>query len=221
VFIGIGTILRETVVRAIAHQVVDMGKHLLALLTLIAIQVMSGCGGPLPEPPEALERHIAGIVDRLIPQHFPELEPITIHYAAATQNTDSVFLETDVGTKTIFRASADRQYVMYLNRRLLEHPPGNAALEAILVHELCHIRDFTEMSGWGLIRLYLNVNYDAEFEIRYERETDLCALRLGYGEGLKAYRQWLYRIIADPETVAMKRNVYFTPGQIDEWLLAR
>jgi|GEM_PF-6378597 len=47
----------------------------------------------MPEPPEELERHISGIVHRLIQRHFPELEPITIRFVAATQNTDSVFLK--------------------------------------------------------------------------------------------------------------------------------
>lgn len=107
--------------------------------------------------------------------------------------------------------------MMYLNDRLLENGPGDLALEAILVHELCHIRDFIEMSGWGLIRLYVNVNYDAAFEIRYERETDICALALGYSEGLKAYRRWLYRTIDDPKLVALKQKVYLTPEQIDDW----
>jgi len=168
-----------------------------------------------------LERQISTIVQRLIHHKFPELEEITILYVAATEDLDSVFLETDVRTTTVFRSGRNRLYLMYINERLREESPGESALEAILAHELCHIQDFVRMSGWGLVRLYVNVNYDENFEMNYERRTDECALDLGYAEGLKAYRNWLYRTIADPTLVALKRKVYFTPDQVDEWIASR
>jgi len=187
----------------------------------VFLQAFSGCSSPLPEPPKALERQVSTITQRLIRAHFPELEPVTITYVAATENLDSAFLETDVSTTTVFRSSRDRQYLIYINDRLLKNSPGPAALEAILAHELCHIQDFVRMSGWGLIRLYLNVNYDDHFEVKYERETDVCALDLGYADGLKAYRRWLYRTVSDPDIVALKQKVSFTPDQIDAWIASR
>ena len=51
----------------------------------------------------------------------------------------------------------------------------------------------------------------------YERETDLFALERGCGEGLIAFRTWLYAQL-DDEAIAEKQRDYYTPEEIEAWM---
>ena len=59
---------------------------------------------------------------------------------------------------------------------------------------------------------------DAEFVADYERATDLQSFHRGHAIGVKAFRFWLYEQIS-PEVKAIKVKNYYSPTQIDDWLL--
>ena len=103
-------------------------------------------------------------------------------------------------------------YLVMLNPRLTGRGVPPEALRAILAHELAHAQYYQSRPRWrlaGLARL-LSTGY----RIRFERGADLTAIELGYGPGLKQYREWLYLNIP-PERVWEKKRDYFTPQEIE------
>lgn len=89
------------------------------------------------------------------------------------------------------------------------------AIVAILAHELKHVLDYTAMTDVEVVDFGL---WYAEGDIaEYERATDLGSLERGCGEGLIAYRQWLYGVV-DPETLEQKQRDYMTPEEIRSWM---
>jgi hypothetical protein len=86
------------------------------------------------------------------------------------------------------------------------------ALRGIVAHELAHADYFqchNRLALLGLVRLVL-----PSFRARFERGADLEAIDLGYGEGLKAFRIWLYRNVPADRVWEKKRD-YFSPNEID------
>ena len=157
-------------------------------------------------------------VTSLIASDFPELRGIAIEYGPVTESTDTVFFETYVKPATAFRKSKNRTYQLLLNEGLEAQRPSIAAVRAILVHELLHIRDYFGMNFRELLKLRRDIK-DAVFQQQYERYTDLRTLQLGHGAGLIAYREWLYTVIGDnKQEITAKRQTYMTPEEIKAWL---
>ncbi len=167
-----------------------------------------------PAIPNALEMSAMNIVTRLIATDFPELKSVNIT-PKSIQN-DAVFLATDIEIPSLL--SGEREYVLYLNKKLLENPISDLALEGILAHELSHFSDYEKMNTFELAVFYARILSDGEFEARYERATDLQAFERGHAIGIKAFRFWLYEQI-DEQAKTLKEKNYYTPAQIDTWLL--
>lgn len=165
-----------------------------------------------------LESTFRPLLDDLVEKHFPELRHVTIGLKPVATSERWVFLETDVDRLTLLRAPQKRRYWICAHDRLLDDSPGESALRAILVHELFHIQDYVAMNLWGLIRLNRRYKKDMAYRIAYERKTDLRAMQLGFAEGLKAYRIWLFKVINDPQDLALKKQVYYRPEEIEAWL---
>jgi len=84
-----------------------------------------------------------------------------------------------------------------------------------MAHELAHVSDLSRGNRFrmfGMVRL-LSSGYMA----RFERKTDLEAIRRGFGPGLINYRNWLYAH-TPPEKVARKKRNYFSPEEINKIL---
>jgi hypothetical protein len=106
---------------------------------------------------------------------------------------------------------------VYVNPRLFELQAPEAGVRAIIAHELAHVLYFKNRNRvqlLGLVRL-ISKRYTAKFE----RRSDLKAISLGYGEGLKAYRRWLYGNVPASKLGEKRRN-YFSPEEIDAILSA-
>jgi hypothetical protein len=146
---------------------------------------------------------------------FPELAPYVLRLDLDISSADAFFI-AQPDLSTIEEPPRDRLYVVRGNPTLLDDPPSATAVGAILVHELKHIRDYTEMDTDELVNFGLWYGI-AEDVSEYERETDEHALRKGCAEGIKAYRAWLYEHIPE-ESVAAKREDYFTPEEVDAWV---
>lgn len=115
-----------------------------------------------------------------------------------------------------------RTYVLKINKKLYADSPGDLALRGILAHELTHLNEFAHSSTFDLAGIGWDYLWsdDNPGVVRWERATDENALRLGFAEGLKAYRTWLYAKLT-PERAEKKKRIYYTPEQIDEWTRAR
>ena len=172
------------------------------------LALFAACSGVLlgqaNEPTASTRITIQGLVSR----SFPDLASATIRIVPFQSRTDffrSRFLFLDFFTRRTLR------YQISVNRQLeaLAAPPP--AREAILAHELAHIRYYGTRSRWrllGLVRLL-----SEECSARFERDADRAAIQLGYGPGLIVFREWLYGVIP-PRAVPHKKKVYLTPDEI-------
>ena len=161
---------------------------------------------------------LEAMVKELVAAHFDRLPkvPVVIDDSLVS---DFDFFQAHV--QGYLKDWDKRVYVLKVNRKLYVDSPGDVALRGILIHELTHLNEYAHSSTFGLAGLgwdYAFTDDNADV-VKWERATDENALRLGYAEGVKAYRLWLYSRLT-PERVAKKKRVYFTPEQIDAWVLA-
>jgi hypothetical protein len=103
-------------------------------------------------------------------------------------------------------------YVIFVNPEVFRRSAPEDGIRAILAHELAHILYYKRKNRFQL--LGLTGLTDKSFTAKFERKADLEAIARGWGEGLKAYRKWLYENIPPKEVNAKKRD-YFSPEEID------
>ncbi len=99
-----------------------------------------------------------------------------------------------------------------VNPKVFELGAPEEGVRAIIAHELGHALYFKKGNRirlFGLVRL-ISKGYTA----RFERWTDLQAISRGYAEGLRRYREWLYKNVPAEKLEEKKRN-YFSPEEID------
>ena len=80
-----------------------------------------------------------------------------------------------------------------------------------MAHELAHVVSLSRgnrIRRLGLIRLI-----SERYTVKFERGADLEAIHRGYGDGLKAYRTWVYNHIP-PDKLQQKLRTYFSPEEI-------
>lgn len=144
-------------------------------------------------------------------KYFPQLNGNQIR--VTTFEAEDYFLQAQPAKSTLLGSRHKRRYEVQLNLRLLECSPGEKALEAILVHELEHIVDYTRMSSAQILSHGLRYVSDKKFRTKYERETDLKALKHQVHDGLVAYREWIYQWLS-PKQLARKKQFYLSPDEI-------
>lgn len=105
------------------------------------------------------------------------------------------------------------KYRIGVNPMIFDKGISDLALEAVLVHELVHSRDYYNGST---IRSIIPIGFKVsrkKSRAQYERKTDLQTLMLGYGEGLLAYKAFQYPLLNEEE-LKTKRREYLTPEEI-------
>jgi len=164
-----------------------------------------------------LQRHpsadlFKGQIENVIERSFSELQDKSIELRLF-ENEKRFFFYTFV--ENTLSPFSKRKYIIRINREILDDPPPLIALKAIFAHELQHLSDYTKMTaielGWLALRYKLTQS--AAFIAEFERETDRQVIIKGYGEGLKIYREWLYKKIP-PEALLSKKENYLSPDEI-------
>jgi hypothetical protein len=145
---------------------------------------------------------------------FPDLDRVSIKITQL--KASSYFLQAQPAKSSFLKKAAKRSYEVQLNDKLLECPPDNKSLEAILVHELMHIRDYQKMSSIKMADFATKYLLDRKFRTTYERETDRSAMKLGLGSGLSGYRTWIYQWLT-PDQLKTKKRYYYSPEEISLW----
>ena len=102
------------------------------------------------------------------------------------------------------------RYVIRSNPKAVQAPVDG--LRSVLAHELSHVVYYTRGKRFRLIGLVRLASRG--YRSKFERATDLEAIRRGYGDGLKEYRRWLYRSVP-PKALCGKWGDYFSPEKID------
>jgi hypothetical protein len=153
------------------------------------------------------------LVNEVIASSYPELKGAAIRIEPFRSRSD--YFKTRFGIPQYFFGRMC--YLVFVNPRVFELQAPDAGVRAIIAHELAHVLYFKSRNRvrlLGLVRL-ISKRYTAKFE----RRSDLKAISLGYGEGLREYRQWLYRNLPATKLVEKQRN-YFSPEEIDAILSA-
>lgn len=105
-----------------------------------------------------------------------------------------------------------RTYNIGINPALFKCPPSDRAMKAILAHELMHLKDYAEIPlakfGWRYLF----------YTSQVERETDYRVLKMGYVNGLKEYREWIYPKL-DGKKLKKKLKMYYRPDEIELMVL--
>jgi hypothetical protein len=103
------------------------------------------------------------------------------------------------------------RYFVDFNPALLQRQAPSDGTCAIMAHELAHVASLSRgnrIRRLGLIRLI-----SERYTVKFERGADLEAIHRGYGDGLKAYRTWVYSHIP-PDRLQQKLRTYFSPEEI-------
>jgi hypothetical protein len=149
------------------------------------------------------------LIDEMKAAAYPELRGVTVHVKLFHSQSDYFRARFAVWP---FLTGRRMRYIVFANPEVFTRQAPEASLRAILAHELAHVLYFSQKDRLrllGLVRLTTK-----GFTAHFERWADLQALARGYGEGLKAYRQWLYRNIP-AKSLDEKRRDYFSPEEID------
>jgi hypothetical protein len=111
-----------------------------------------------------------------------------------------------------FLSARRMHYVIRVNSAVALLAAPEEGKRAIIAHELAHLAYYANGNRvrlLGLIRLA-----SPGFRERFEKRTDVEALRRGYAQGLKQYRIWLYQHVS-ADVLQEKRRDYLTPEEID------
>ncbi len=148
---------------------------------------------------------------------FPELKDVPMRVTRF--QSDTVFFMSNFDVVAALDDAGPLQLELFMNDGVFARGggPGEDAIVAILAHELAHSLDYVkrrqQAGAAGLVGLVPALIWPPA-EAEMERHTDLVAVQRGYGRGLIAYRQWLYRNL-DADAVAEKRRVYYSPLELD------
>jgi hypothetical protein len=177
----------------------------------LALALALGAQALAAEP--ALER-ARRIVDEVRAASYPELAGVDVELRAFSSKGDFFQCRPDLRR---FLLGGRMRYIVFVNPRVFDLDAPETGVRAIVAHELGHAvyyRRRNRLELLGLVRLG-----SSGYRGRFERWADLQAISRGYGEGLKAYRAWLYRTIPSSK-LAEKRRDYYTPEEIDAILAA-
>jgi len=152
------------------------------------------------------------LVDRVIASSYPELQGSDIRVKTFRSRSD--YFKVRFGYPQYFFTKM--RYLVFVNPRVFQMQAPEEGVRAIVAHELAHLVYFNSRNRVRLVGLVRLTSKD--FTARFERWADLKAISLGYGEGLKEYRKWLYSNVPASKLADKQRN-YFSPDEIDAILL--
>jgi hypothetical protein len=167
-------------------------------------------------PHQTSTEEITMIIQKLIAENddFSLLKDMDIQLRF--YNDDQYFFKTFLKPLHIFFKSEKRTYFIDINEKVFQCSPSPVALEAILAHELYHIKDYAEYKTKNFFSLLWKMA-GKKRRSQYERHTDLRTLNAHekYADGLIEYRKWIYQRL-DEKGLIKKKFFYLTPQEIDE-----
>ena len=163
--------------------------------------------------PKMSVQQFTTLLQKTVEQYFPELSNESI--GVSTFNSNAYFLQAQPVAKSLIGNREKRKYNVQLNLKLLNCPPDEDSLKAILVHELEHVKDYTQWSSAKIVKHGIHYSTSLKFRAKYERATDSKVLEKGLNIGLAGYRIWVYQWLS-PKEYERKRYIYLTPEEILE-----
>jgi hypothetical protein len=191
----------------------DPGEYVISSIDLAALQRANAANQQAARANPTIER-TRKLVDEIRAASYPELRDAQIAVETFQNRADYFRSSFSIAR---FLLPGKMRYQLLVNPRVFELQAPSEGVRAILAHELGHTLYFKQRNRIELLGLARLVGKG--FTARFERWADLQAISRGYGEGLKAYRQWLYQHIP-ADRLAEKRRNYFSPEEIDAILAA-
>ncbi len=161
--------------------------------------------------PPITQDELIGLMINTKIRYFPELDKEIV--SVTNFKSKDSFLQAQPVIKSLLKRKEKRSYTVQVNPKLLACPPSMEGLEAILVHELEHIVDYTKWSSARIVKHGAKYLLSRKFQIKYERETDRKVLQKSLHEGLAQFREWIYPWL-NPKQLKKKRQTYLTPEEI-------
>lgn len=152
---------------------------------------------------------ISELVSEIAQKSFPEIKIQKLRFK--TFESDSNFFKARFSYGR-FLTFQRMRHLIYVNPGVFEKGASAEGIRSILAHELAHVLYYTEKNRFQLLGLASLASKG--FTQKFERKADLEAISRGYGDGLIAYRKWLYKNIPASKLTAKKRN-YFSPEEIE------
>ena len=122
-------------------------------------------------------------------------------------------MESNFSWKRVLFGTPD--YRVGVNPLIFDEGIPGDALQGVLAHELTHSEHYYRGTTLKTI-LPIGVRIlNKKSRAKYERKTDKEVVLKGFGEELKAYRLWQYKLLS-PEQLKRKKKEYLTPEEIDE-----
>lgn len=181
--------------------------HAMRLLVAVALSFAT-LGTPTVCARQSTVDRVRTLIEEVRATSFPELAGAEIQIREFSSSSDYFRSRFDFRRFLIGRRM---RYIVFVNPRVFEADAPAAGIRAIVAHELAHVlyyRSRHRLRLLGLVRLA-----GSGYRVRFERWADMQALSRGYGEGLAAYRDWLYRHVPASKLEAKRRD-YFSPEEI-------
>lgn len=146
--------------------------------------------------------------------HYPELADVNIEFVYKKIATT---MAARPRLNMLFRKRKNREYRIFINTDsarvkgvLLHQVPFNAQV-GIIGHELAHIMDYESKSVGRLVKT--GIRYLSKgFRSRMEKETDMAAIKRGFGWQLYSFTDFLFTCKDVPEAyLKYKQKVYYSP----------
>jgi hypothetical protein len=147
-------------------------------------------------------------IQRVRRSSFPELVHIDLRVRAFRSQSD--YFRTRFSWSR-FLLLMRMRYFVDVNPSLLQRQAPSEGICAIVAHELVHVVSLSR--GNRIRRLGLVHLISGHYTVKFERGADLEAIQRGYGDGLKAYRTWVYSHIPT-DKLPQKLRTYFSPEEI-------
>lgn len=162
---------------------------------------------------------IIDLTNQLLNKHFSNLSLHRDNKLLEVKffKADEYYFKTMFKKADFLKFRKNRKLFLYINVNVLECPPSTEGLKSILAHEMFHLQDYLTSSSYDLLKLGLKYR-SRKTRARYERYTDLRAMKLNFARGLIEYREWIYPSL-NKKQLKKKRALYFTPKEIKNWII--
>ncbi len=148
---------------------------------------------------------------------YKELKDVKIYFKRQRINS---MMAAQPNLNFIFRRRSKRSYVIVIsNKKSINadthiEAMGRTARVGIIGHELSHILSYKDMSNWRLMAFGIKYFFNKK---KIEAETDLMAIRKGFGKHIQAFNNYLFQSSHINENyLRNKRKYYLSSMEIEQ-----
>jgi hypothetical protein len=151
--------------------------------------------------------------------HYPELSNVRIKFTYGSIFTSMKAVPT---LGFLFKKRENRVYRIVMNKKqcasgtnLMQRAPSSA-LTGVLGHELGHIKDYSRLSNFGLIKFMVSYVFK-KGRVEAEKRADRFAVEHNLGEQLLEFNNYIMNdACMDPKYIRYKKKFYNSSDTLGE-----